>query len=435
MFKTIKRALPVTVFITLATGSMGLSLQASPMAILTGGLGAALVTALLLYAVINWDDAFQHKRKETLQLASVVNHTMDAVVIFDARGRVLYANPSAQDTYELKDRSDCPADITILGLSAIEGAAVREQVLGGGGLWHGEITRIGTPGKQRVDLVGIFRLDEFQGHLPALVSISRDLTARKHLERRLQHSQKLAAVGELAAGIAHEINNPMAAIQSQVGLAGDLLSLHGGGDSSPEVLKCLGEADRQIKRCSNIVDSLLRFSRHDGVRLTCMDPRSPVQQAVEFVRCLSRMQRLQLTCTLDEGLPRIQSDPDSVTQILVNLIINAADATHHCGPVQVRCRRYSDEFIAMEVADGGSGIAAEIRDRIFEPFFTTKSPGAGTGLGLSISYGLARALGGELHLEGRRAGGTCATLCLPVRGPSAAANSRSAAGGTQPACH
>ncbi|MCZ6651595.1 MAG: PAS domain-containing protein, partial [Planctomycetota bacterium] len=224
MIKTVKRVLPIITFIILAAGAVGLWVQSFRMDVLIGGLSTAVIISLLFYVVINWDDALEHKKKETRQLADVVNHAMDAVVICDQAGQILYANAAARQAYGIDDRMTHAEQFEALGLSKNRMAEAIEGVMSGRP-WNGELSVPGNGEGQRVHLVSLFRLDEFRGHAPALVSIGRDLTQRKELEQKLRHSHKLAAVGELAAGVAHEINNPMASIQSQIGLARDLITM------------------------------------------------------------------------------------------------------------------------------------------------------------------------------------------------------------------
>ena len=463
MIKTVKRVLPIITFIILAAGAVGLWVQSFRMDVLIGGLSTAVIIGLLFYVVINWDDALEYKKKETRQLADVVNHAMDAVVICDQAGQVLYANAAARKAYGMDDpmthaeQFEAPhqsrtnpasgkpvrpqfnlQDWCGIGAGSKDRMAeVIDEVMSGQP-WSGELSVPGNGDGQRVHLVSLFRLDEFRGHAPALVSIGRDLTQRKELEQKLRHSQKLAAVGELAAGVAHEINNPMASIQSQIGLVRDLITMPDRTIADEkEILSCLDDVGRQVQRCSRIVESLLRFSRPTAPHLVPMDLNRTVEEAIQFTRSLPKMKSVEVSFEPCTDLPTVLSDPHGIQQILVNLLVNAADAIHprvgmqprmglqHRGKISITTCRSTDDRragadqVVVQVRDSGGGIDPKHVERVFEPFFTTKSPDEGTGLGLSISYGIAQSLGGSLELHrltgtpAQPRGGTCATLTLP----------------------
>ncbi len=432
MIKTVKRVLPIITFIILAAGTVGLCVQSFRMDVLIGGLSSAVVIGLLFYVVINWDDALEHKKKETRQLADVVNHAMDSIVICDRAGRILYANASARQAYRIDHQMTHAEQWEAIGLPKDRMAEVIDNVMSGRP-WSGELSVLGHSEGQRVHLVSLFRLDEFRGHAPALVSIGRDLTQWKELEQKLRHTQKLAAVGELAAGVAHEINNPMASIQSQIGLARDLITMPNQSTTDEkEILSCLDDVGRQVQRCSRIVESLLRFSCPTEPHLVQIDLNQSVEEAIQFTQSLPKMKSVDVSFEPCTDLPTVLSDPHGIQQILVNLLVNAADAMQplvashalaglqHRGKISLTVCRSTDDRragadqVVVQVRDSGCGIDPRHIERVFEPFFTTKSPDKGSGLGLSISYGIAQSLGGTLELHSPRQGGTCATLTLPV---------------------
>lgn len=414
MIKTVKRVMPIVVFISLAAGAAGLWMQSFQPEILGAGLASAVIIGLLLYVVINWDDALEDKKRETRQLADLVNRATDAIVICDANGAILYANASATKAYALELAGQSTQTLQAVGLPQEQMHDVLREVLQGGA-WNGELTFEDRDARKHVQLVGLFRLEEFRGCMPAIVSIGRDLTRRRELEQQLQHSQKLAAVGELAAGVAHEINNPLASMQSQIGLARDLMTLGGEqADDSAEILACLDDVGQQIDRCSRIVESLLRFSRPAAPQLGRIDVSRAIQNAIQLTRALEKMKNIRVLHDSTSKPPLIQSDIDSISQILVNLLVNAADALGHRGEVRIEIAQPSAEQLAIRVIDNGCGVEPENLERIFDPFFTTKAPDQGTGLGLSISYGMARSLGGDLELRSLAEGGSCATLTLPI---------------------
>ncbi len=405
MITALKKTLPVVAFIMLVT--VNVALQPSQVANLFGGLAMALIIALLFFAAIRWDDVHKEAEREKRQLADVVGHARDAIVICDRNGSVLYTNDAARTTYAIAPDKDLGEfSFTTLGLSSEQWEDIVECV-SDGTAWDDEIS-IGTASI----LVHMFRIDRYQGHQCAIVSVGRDLTEHKRLERELMHSQKLAAVGELAAGVAHEINNPMASIHSQIGLAQDLMGLTADPAGHEPVVRCIEEARRQVDRVSQIVNSLLRFSRRQEHELGPISLNDAIEQAVTFARSLPKLSGMTLETEPTELMAC--SDTEAVVQVLTNLIINASDACDGSGIVRLSVHQTDDHHAAIEVIDDGCGIDTAVLDRVFEPFFTTKSPDQGTGLGLSISYGIARSLGGVLELNARPQGGTVATLILPA---------------------
>ncbi len=415
MIRTVKKTLPLVVFILLSAGGGVLAIRYDKPAIMMIEVSAAMIIALLFYAVIRWDEAYHQQSREKQQLADVVDHAMDAIVVFTEAGRIIYANTAARSSCQFQPTPGGFISIEQFGLTPELKHVVLQHILRHQ-TWYGEIEHTRASGKKVIHLVNIFKLEEFLGHSPALVCIGRDVTQPKELEKRLQHSQKLAAVGELAAGVAHEINNPMAAINSQIGLARDLMQFSPSSDvHQDEILQCIDEAGRQVQRCSQIVNSLLRFSRRQEPELKQIDVGEAIEQALVFINSLGKMKNIQLTAESPPTIPFIKSDPQSISQILVNLIANAADAVNFNGPVKIQTRTPTPDSIAIDVIDSGCGISPDNLERVFEPFFTTKPTGQGTGLGLSISYGIAQSLGGDLTLQCPSSGGTVATLTLPVK--------------------
>jgi signal transduction histidine kinase len=414
MIRTVKKALPSVVFILLGTVTCLLLVSPSRSAILIGGCATTLTISLLFYAVIRWDEELAEEERQRRQLAEVVDRTLDPIVIADATGQLVYANDAATASYGLpEDISEC--DIGIVGLEADQCTAVVATVLETGH-WDGEV-HYGCGHDAQAFLIKMFRMDALRGNHTAIVCVARDTTERKQLEVRLRSSQKLAAVGELAAGVAHEINNPLAAVQSQVGLARDLLEL-GDPDVETSLDACLEQAGQAVQRCTRIVDSLLRFSRKETDVLIETDVPATVQQTIDFITTLPKMKGVTVQVTSPPLTPTVRSNAESIGQILANIVINAADAAGSGGTVRVSTS-VEGMSVVIHVEDDGPGIPEEHITRVFEPFFTTKQVGQGTGLGLSISYGIAEAIGARLALSSPATGGTVARLSLPITAPIA----------------
>jgi signal transduction histidine kinase len=232
------------------------------------------------------------------------------------------------------------------------------------------------------------------------------LQTNSDLRARLRVQDKLAMIGKLAAGVAHELNNPLDAVLRCVRLTRDHL-----GEES-EAREYMDLAESGLRRMADIVRSLLTFSRHAAVEQAPQALASLIQESITAV-----------TLALDTRAPAIETElrpevalvpvPRGMHQVLVNLLRNACDAAGSTEPVTVRATRVGDE-LHIEVEDRGPGIPPEVLPRVFEPFFTTKPVGSGTGLGLPITARLVEKFGGRVSLECPHGGGTIASVTLPL---------------------
>lgn len=228
--------------------------------------------------------------------------------------------------------------------------------------------------------------------------------------------EKMATVGRLAAGIAHEINNPLQMITNQAGWIGELLP-----DEDPSLVKNLGEyqkAVQQIKhhvqRAGTITHRLLGFSRKMSSQQEKVQVNELLEETVSFVERQAGYDNISIVKNLDNNLPGTMTDGPQLQQVFLNLINNAIDAVGHGGKIELSSKMSSDGKLVMEFADSGPGIKAENLKQIFDPFFTTKDPGKGTGLGLYISYDIIQKLGGSITVANRKGGGAVFTIVLPV---------------------
>jgi two-component system NtrC family sensor kinase len=247
----------------------------------------------------------------------------------------------------------------------------------------------------------------------AVLLIARDVTDEVRLRERVTHSEKLAALGQLVSGVAHELNNPLAGIAALA----QALSLDptAGADAA-------GVADsirREAVRAARIVTELLTFARQRPLRRAPIDLNQVVHAALAGTPRASEG-GAHWVLELDESLPQLLGDAEQLQQVLANLLLNAAQSMTARGGGHGTIRTWaSDRIIGCEVCDDGTGIAPDVLPRIFEPFFTTKDVGAGTGLGLSISHGIIRAHGGDIMVKNLAAGGAAFWFELPRAGAPA----------------
>jgi two-component system NtrC family sensor kinase len=235
------------------------------------------------------------------------------------------------------------------------------------------------------------------------------------LNEQLLQSSKLAAIGEIAAGIAHEINNPLAIIGEEAGWMKDLLKKEGPKDS-PNVREfedCITQIKHQAKRCRRITHNLLSFARKLEPKVESVTLNSLIEDVVNLVEREAMINDITITRKFDQELPAIRTDASQLRQVFLNIINNAVDAIGRRGEITVKTH-LAEDYVCAEITDTGHGIAKEDLDRIFLPFFTTKPPGKGTGLGLAICYGVIEKLGGRLTVESAEGKGTTFTVCLPM---------------------
>lgn len=241
-------------------------------------------------------------------------------------------------------------------------------------------------------------------------------TQRFQYDQLTHQTEKLAALGRMAAGIAHEINNPLAGIL----LYSTHLSKKVGPDSP--IYEGLQVISHETARCRDIIQNLLEFSRNDKPRRVPADLNQVIEQALNIVENELRLQHIRLVRKMSTKLPNIPMDANQIEQVFVNLLINATEAIGEDGIITVSSwQEEGGKQLTAEISDTGCGIPRDIVGKIFEPFFSTKSKG--TGLGLSVSYGIVKNHKGTLRVSSRSGKGTSFTLTLPVMAESGSANS------------
>lgn len=241
---------------------------------------------------------------------------------------------------------------------------------------------------------------------------------KEYAAHSLQFAQveKMATVGRLAAGIAHEINNPLQMITNQAGWIGELLP-----DEDPALIKNMDEyrkAVEQIKhhvnRAGAITHRLLGFSRKMSTEKELVQINELIEETISFVCREAGYNNISIVKNLAENLPATMTDGSQLQQVLLNLINNGIDAVGQGGAIEIRTEVSAENKLLLEFADNGPGIRPENIKQIFDPFFTTKDPGKGTGLGLYISYDIIQKLGGSMTVANRESGGAVFTVELPV---------------------
>lgn len=249
-----------------------------------------------------------------------------------------------------------------------------------------------------------------------VITVGEDITDLRAAFDRSAQTEKLAALGQLAAGVMHEINNPLATIAACAESMALQQEMDGAGPPPREMLKII---DLEVERCKKIVNGLLDFSRPKAAGRARVDVSSVVQQALFLLQHHPRFRRIRLVTELaPAGRLLVSGDADQLVQVLIALAMNAMDVTPEGKAVTIRTRREAASSGApravLEVADEGPGVPRHLQAKVFEPFFTTKPTGQGTGLGLAICYGIVNDHGGALELVSPEGSGATFRVALPM---------------------
>ena len=394
-------------------GASGDSFRALLTSLLTvGGLG------LLTLRLITQGDELQRSDAKARLLAAATEQTGDLIMITRADGAFEHAN----DAF-LRDMGYSRAELATLhfsdlierGMERLRDhvvAAVRER-----GIWRGTLLRRRRDGSTFPSACTVVALRDAAGRITHYVAVERDITEELQLRDQLVHSERLSAVGELVAGVAHEINNPLQTIIGCVELMQD-------EPMEPGVRRDLDVVRKEAARAGQIVRNLLAFVRRSTPDRVSADLNAIARATIDLRQYHLQQKNIRLEISLEPAPLVVLVNREEIQQVLLNLLLNAehAIATRgNQGTIRIRTFTAGRQH-SIQVADDGPGIRPELRGRIFEPFFSTKEVGEGTGLGLSISHGIASAHGGALELEPADGPGACFRLSLPAQAsPSAAA--------------
>ncbi len=256
----------------------------------------------------------------------------------------------------------------------------------------------------------------------ALLATTSDVTLRLMAEQQLIQAGKMATVGEMATGVAHELNQPLSVIKTASSFLRRKMSKR--EPVKPEILATMmEEIDAHVDRAARIIDHMRQFGRKSDVQRERVDVNDPLRKAAELFQQQLKLREIEVVFDLDDKLPPILADANRLEQVFINLLINARDAIEEKweqGPREGEEKKiflkthFKDVMVNVEVRDTGRGIADSIVDRIFEPFFTTKRVGKGTGLGLSISYGIVKDYNGEIRVESEEGVGSTFIVRFPI---------------------
>jgi two-component system, NtrC family, sensor kinase len=266
-----------------------------------------------------------------------------------------------------------------------------------------------------VMLTGHVRYDE-NGKVIGYEGLNVDQTPKKQMENELEktrmqllQSEKMASLGKLSAGVAHQLNNPLSGITLYSQLIMEDYEL------TEEAREDFKRVIANVQRCNDIVKQLLQFSRQTNRRIELIDINDSILKTIELLEKQVLFQNIKIVTKLASDLYKINVDNQQMTHVFINIIINAADAMEGRGKLTIKSQNHeTDENIIIQISDTGSGIKPDIINNIFDPFFTTKEEGKGTGLGLSMAYGIVENHGGKIKVTSKARKGATFTIELPV---------------------
>jgi PAS domain S-box-containing protein len=370
--------------------------------------GGAFVLSLI-------SDVTERKRAEAalLRLAAVVESSDDAIFSMSTDGVILSWNPAAERIYGYT-----AAEVVGRSIEAIVPPARRrevEEILEGLRLGrrvsHYETERIRKDGRRIQVSLSASPMHDAAGRVLGSSVIVRDITRRRHLERAARQAEKLASLGTLSAGVAHELNNPISIIISRIEL---MLMDAESQPLPPGVHEDLHVLQQHAQRVSQIARGLLSFARQSTGELRPLDLSQLVEQTLLFMRKQITREDIEIHTSLDRSLPPIVGDANALQQVVVNLLTNARDAIDGPGVIRIETGRVPDapSRVRLIVSDTGIGMSADDISRIFDPFYTTKP--RGTGLGLSVSYGIVQDHQGTIDVHSEPGRGSTFIVSFPV---------------------
>lgn len=358
-------------------------------------------------------DITEQKKKELdlLRFSNVIEHTVNPIQITDARGLMVYVNPAFERNsgYRRDELIGKNPSILSSGKHPKDFWSNVWQYILTGKVWVGQLENKRKDGSAFHTELVISPIVDGNQKVVGFLGAHRDITDQKMLEQQLVRSQKMEAIGTLAAGIAHEVGNPLTSISSLVQVIQRTI------DDRPTLEK-LELIKNQVNRISKTIRDLVDFSRPSNYVVTSTSLNKILEDALTIVRYGKDVKRVKFRLQLEPSLPELQTVPDQLVQVFINILMNAVDALEgERGEIRVESLCNSEHF-HVRIQDTGKGISSEDREKIFEPFYTTKETGKGTGLGLWVSYGIVKNFGGDILVESNPGKGSIFTVLLPVKG-------------------
>jgi PAS domain S-box-containing protein len=377
----------------------------------------------------NIRDITERKRAEgQLHLQSAaLESAANAIMITDEKGKIIWVNPAFTQTTGYSMEEVLGKNPRLVKSGKQDRAFYQDMwdTILSGKVWRNTIINRCKDGTLNHEDLTITPISDTTGKITHFVAIKQDITQLEQalsavqtkteelaaMTQQLWQASKLATMGELAASIAHELNNPLATVALR---AETLLMQIPEDDQKRRSLEVIMQ---EVDRMAALVNNLLQFSRRSYRQVSTVDPREEIANSVEFVHYHLRTQKTEVVRDFANPLPTIQADRQQLRQLFLNLLTNASDAMPRGGKLTVRAASGAlndAEAVVIEFADTGEGITAENLEKIWEPFFTTKPEGKGTGLGLAICRRIVEEHGGTIDIQSQAGRGTTIRIVLPA---------------------
>ena len=345
--------------------------------------------------------------KETKEyLENLLETANDVIYTLNNNGIVTYVNKKIEEWGYKKDELIGKSFLTILS-SRHQGDRFKKTVTDGIRQTY-EIEVIDKHGGIKYAALSVSPLRSNEGKIVEVLGIAKDITGQKLLEQQVIQAEKMSAIGQLAAGIAHEINNPLG------GILNCLYNLRKKRLSQEREEEYIKSMEDGIHRVQRTVDQLLDFSLQHEPELTSVNVNSLIEEVLSLIGYAIIKNGIKLKKELDADLQQLMVDQHKMSQVLMNILLNAVQAMKGKGQIRVKTFQ-EDGWCCIEVADNGEGIPSHILPKIFDPFFTTKDVGKGTGLGLAVSRGIVEKHSGKIEVKSELGEGTTFTVKLPVK--------------------
>ncbi|MCX6134193.1 MAG: PAS domain S-box protein [Ignavibacteriales bacterium] len=371
-----------------------------------------LYSAERFYSVLIAKDITEQKKRELdyLRFSNVIQHTVNPIQITDASGKMVYVNPAFETASGYSKEELIGRNPRILN-SGRHGTEFWKKVweyIVQRKVWVGELENRRKDGSPFHTELVISPIVDGNDHIVGFMGAHRDITEQRILEQQLFRSQKMESIGTLAAGIAHEVGNPLTSISSLVQVIQRTTADEFAKDK-------LGLIKDQINRIARIIRDLVDFSRPSSYVIKPTDLNKVVREALNIVQYGKKVKDIAFTLELADDLPSLPVVPDQLAQVFINILMNAVDSLEgKPGSIWIQSRAHEDHAEVL-VKDTGRGIDPGDREKIFEPFFTTKTVGQGTGLGLWVSYGIVESFNGDIEVESELGKGSTFKIKLPIK--------------------
>ena len=353
------------------------------------------------------------KELELLRFYNIAEKTIFPLVITDLDGNMIYVNPAylSASGYSKEEVLGKNPNVFGSGRQSKKFWKKMWDTVRSGKVWVGEVENKRKNGEPYYAQLMISPIVDHNHEVTGFFGVHRDLSDKKLLEKQLIHTQKMESIGTLAAGVAHEVGNPLASISALVQVV-----LRTTDDFF--VKEKLELIKGQVTRISKIIRDLVDFSRPSNYELKLTDLNQVLNESINITRVGKKAKDIEFEINLNDKIPLFPLVPDQIEQVFLNILLNAVDAiaekeSFYGDKKIIVTSNMDDDYVTIKFTDSGKGMTDEELSKVFEPFFTTKREGIGTGLGLWISYGIIKSFEGKISVESEYGVGSTFTIKLP----------------------